>query len=143
MGKNFDVHKELKDRLQKIDRLVKEAAKNDPEVQTFLNNIGSIGAWNWRNVALTVSRSFHSYGVALDILPKNLRGRATYWQWTGEKTPEWYKVPYTERYHPPPVVVKIFEQYGFCWGGKWMLFDTMHFEYRPEIMILYGIKVEN
>ena len=143
LGKNFDVNKELKDRLVKIDRLIKEAAKTDPEVQAFLNNIGSIGAWNWRNVALTASRSLHSYGVAIDILPKKLGGLATYWQWTADLASEWYKVPYNKRYHPPMAVVKIFEQYGFCWGGKWMLFDTMHFEYRPEIMILSGIKVEN
>jgi hypothetical protein len=22
------------------------------------------------------------------------------------------------------------------WGGKWLFFDTMHFEYRPEIFNL-------
>jgi hypothetical protein len=26
------------------------------------------------------------------------------------------------------------------WGGKWMLFDTIHFEYRPEILILSGLR---
>ncbi|MDR2663684.1 MAG: M15 family metallopeptidase [Treponema sp.] len=57
--------------------------------------------------------------------------------------PEWYKIPYSGRWHPPLSVVRIFERYGFCWGGKWPLFDTMHFEYRPEILILYGMKVEN
>ena len=143
-GKNFDVHRDLKDRLVKIDALVMEAAKTDPQVKEFIDNIGSIGAFNWRNVAATVSRSYHSYGIAIDILPKNLRGLATYWQWTSDaNNQEWYKVPYEKRYHPPMTVVKIFERYGFCWGGKWPLFDTMHFEYRPEIMILYGMKVEN
>jgi D-alanyl-D-alanine carboxypeptidase len=24
--------------------------------------------------------------------------------------------------------------YGFIWGGKWYHYDTMHFEYRPELM---------
>jgi hypothetical protein len=144
LGKSFDVHKDLKDRLATIERLILEAAKTDPEVQPFLDNIGSIGAWNWRNVAATASRSYHSYGIALDILPKRLQGKATYWQWTSDSgIPEWYKVPYTKRYHPPLSVVKIFERYGFCWGGKWPLFDTMHFEYRPEIMLLYGMTVEN
>jgi hypothetical protein len=32
-------------------------------------------------------------------------------------------------------VVKAFEAYGFIWGGKRMFFDTMHFEYRPGILI--------
>ncbi|MCL1812507.1 MAG: M15 family metallopeptidase, partial [Treponema sp.] len=139
-GKNLNVHKDLKDILLKIDALVMEAAKTDKEIRDFLNEIGSIGAFNWRNVAATASRSFHSYGVAIDILPKNLRGRATYWQWTSDEgNPEWYNVPYEKRYHPPMSVVKIFEQHGFCWGGKWSLFDTMHFEYRPELTILFGI----
>ena len=143
LGKNFEVHKDLKDRLIKIDALIMEAAKTDPEIRPFINNIGSIGAWNWRFVAISESRSYHSYGIALDILPKNLKGLATYWQWTGENNEEWYKIPYSKRYHPPLSVVKIFERFGFCWGGKWPLFDTMHFEYRPEIMLLYGMRVEN
>jgi hypothetical protein len=140
LGKRFPVHRELEGRLKKIDALIQEAAKTDPEVKAFIDNIGSIGAWNWRNVAATVSRSFHSYATALDIQPKNIRGLSTYWQWAGS---EWYKVPYTKRYHPPLAIVKIFERYGFCWGGKWPLFDTIHFEYRPEIMILSGMTVEN
>jgi D-alanyl-D-alanine carboxypeptidase len=28
----------------------------------------------------------------------------------------------------------IFEQHGFVWGGKWRHHDTMHFEYRPELI---------
>jgi hypothetical protein len=30
--------------------------------------------------------------------------------------------------------VDIFERHGFIWGGKWGHFDTMHFEYRPELL---------
>jgi hypothetical protein len=40
-----------------------------------------------------------------------------------------------------PEIVKIFEKYGFIWGGKWFVFDNMHFEYRPEILILSGKEV--
>lgn len=144
LKKKFLVHRELEGKLKKIDALITEAAKTSPEVQAFLDEIGSIGAWNWREVAATVSRSYHSYGVAVDILPKKLNGRASYWQWSADQGfEEWYKIPYSKRYHPPPEAVKAFERYGFCWGGKWPLFDTMHFEYRPEIMLLYGMKIEN
>jgi hypothetical protein len=31
-------------------------------------------------------------------------------------------------------LIKIFEKYGFIWGGKWNHYDTMHFEYRPELL---------
>ena len=31
-------------------------------------------------------------------------------------------------------IVAVFERHGFIWGGKWSHFDTMHFEYRPELL---------
>jgi hypothetical protein len=34
----------------------------------------------------------------------------------------------------PVEIVQIFEKHGFIWGGKWEHFDTMHFEYRPELL---------
>jgi peptidoglycan LD-endopeptidase CwlK len=34
----------------------------------------------------------------------------------------------------PIEIVKIFEANGFIWGGKWWHYDTMHFEYRPELL---------
>jgi hypothetical protein len=33
----------------------------------------------------------------------------------------------------PFEVVEPFEAEGFIWGGKWYHYDTMHFEYRPEL----------
>ncbi|MFY4861157.1 M15 family metallopeptidase, partial [Aliarcobacter butzleri] len=35
----------------------------------------------------------------------------------------------------PLEIVEIFEKYGFIWGGRWYHFDTMHFEYRPELLV--------
>ena len=29
-------------------------------------------------------------------------------------------------------IVHIFEKHGFIWGGRWLHYDTMHFEFRPE-----------
>ena len=34
----------------------------------------------------------------------------------------------------PKEIVDIFERHGFIWGGKWYHYDTMHFEYRPELL---------
>ena len=42
-------------------------------------------------------------------------------------------VPLENRWKPPEMVIKAFEQEGFIWGGKWPLYDNMHFEYRPEL----------
>jgi D-alanyl-D-alanine carboxypeptidase len=50
------------------------------------------------------------------------------------KVPDWWAIPYDQRLHPPMALVSAFEKQGFTWGGKWFFFDTMHFEYRPEIL---------
>ena len=34
----------------------------------------------------------------------------------------------------PVEIVRIFETHGFIWGGAWYHYDTMHFEYRPELL---------
>ncbi len=34
----------------------------------------------------------------------------------------------------PLEIVEIFERHGFIWGGRWYHYDTMHFEYRPELL---------
>jgi hypothetical protein len=46
------------------------------------------------------------------------------------------------RWMPPQKVIEIFESHGFIWGGKWIIWDNMHFEYRPEV-ILYNKMKEN
>jgi hypothetical protein len=143
LGRVVLVHRGIAERLGKVEARIQEAAKTDPALQSWIDNIGSVVAWNWRNVAASVSRSFHSYAIAVDIQPKSTRGLQTYWQWTADSDPEWYAVPYSERFHPPEPAIKAFEAYGFCWGGKWPLFDTMHFEYRPEIMLISGMTVED
>ena len=38
----------------------------------------------------------------------------------------------------PMEIVRIFEKHGFIWGGRWYHYDTMHFEYRPELLGVKG-----
>ena len=137
LGKTVTVHQDIVEVLSQVEQRIRDAAKIEPQVQDWITNIGEIHGWNWRNVAGSASRSNHSYGIAIDILPKSLGGKATYWQWTAN----WWSIPYEDRYHPPDTVVKAFEAYGFIWGGKWAFFDTMHFEYRPENFILSGLEL--
>jgi hypothetical protein len=143
LGKSVQVHKVLAGRLAKIEARIAEAAKTDPEVRRWISEIGSVAAWNWRNVKGVAGRSFHAYAAALDIQPKDYKDLHAYWQWSAVLDGEWYNVPYSQRWHPPDSVIMAFEAYGFCWGGKWALFDTMHFEYRPEIMLMFDIKTEH
>jgi hypothetical protein len=142
LGHSVSVHKELVERLGKVEEKINEMAINSPELRVWIKSIGSVGAWSWRNVAATASRSFHSYGIALDIMPKNNKSLHTYWQWSADYKKEWYNIPYNQRWHPPDSVVKAFEFHGFCWGGKWQMFDTIHFEYRPEILHIFDMPYE-
>jgi D-alanyl-D-alanine carboxypeptidase len=81
-------------------------------------------AYNCRAVADTGQPSPHSYGIAIDL---NLAA-SDYWFWR----PHAGVIAYRNRM--PQEIVAIFEKYGFIWGGKWYHFDTMHFEYRPELL---------
>lgn len=84
------------------------------------------GTYNCRLIAGTSRPSAHGYGMAIDIATS----KADYWRWSKpgrNGRPAW-------RNRIPQDIVDIFEAHGFIWGGKWDHFDTMHFEYRPELL---------
>ena len=82
------------------------------------------GTYNCRTVAGSRAISMHAYGAAIDINTRH----ADYWRWAGDRnTPRW-------RNRIPAEIVRIFERHGFIWGGAWYHYDTMHFEYRPELL---------
>ena len=138
LGNQIMVHYSLLEELSLVEESILAAARTDAQVRVWIQNIGTMSGWTWRNVADTQSRSFHSYGAAIDILPRSRGGREIYWLWVESN---WWNIPYEGRYHPPDAVIKAFESYGFVWGGKWLFFDTMHFEYRPEVFILNDIEM--
>lgn len=84
------------------------------------------GTFNWRVIAGTTRLSVHSFGAAIDINIKY----ADYWRWAKGKPGN---VPSYQN-KIPKEIVDIFEAHGFIWGGRWYHFDTMHFEYRPELI---------
>jgi hypothetical protein len=71
--------------------------------------------------------SAHSSGIAIDINPDF----SDYWRWSDERGHEG-SIQYRNRL--PNEIVEIFERHGFIWSGKWYHYDTMHFEYRPELL---------
>ena len=87
----------------------------------------SAGTYNCRAIAGTERMSMHGYAAAIDLNVKF----SDYWRFGGA-TRETDKVTWKNRM--PMEIVAIFEKHGFIWGGKWYHFDTMHFEYRPEIL---------
>jgi hypothetical protein len=108
-----------------VKKLSAELDKH-PEFLKYLQNIG--GTFNWRKIAGTNRLSNHSFGMTIDINTKY----SNYWQWECKCSNENSKVNYKNQI--PLKLVQLFEKYGFIWGGNWTHFDTMHFEFRPELL---------
>jgi D-alanyl-D-alanine carboxypeptidase len=87
----------------------------------------SQGTYNCRLVAGTNRESTHGLGIAIDIAAAH----SHYWQWSKPDADG----RFSYKNEIPWEIVEIFERHGFIWGGKWYHYDTMHFEYRPEIVL--------
>ena len=132
-GNTISVHKRIAEPLKRVDAAVAAAARKDKETAAFLTGIGSLGSYNWREIRGTARRSFHSWGLAIDILPRKQGSKIVFWEWERDRNPDWMLVALEDRWAPPETVVAAFEKEGFAWGGKWDFYDMMHFEYRPEL----------
>ena len=133
LGNKTNVHERMKEPLKRVEEKILALAKKDSEVQTFIDNLKSNDAYYWRIIEGTNRKSFHSLGIALDLLPKSQGGKQIFWSWAADKYPDtWMLIPLKNRWMPPDSVIKIFEDEGFIWGGKWVIYDNMHFEYHPE-----------
>ena len=84
------------------------------------------GTYSCRPIAGTQRASAHGLGIAVDIATRH----SHYWRWSKPDADGYL----TYRNEIPREIVDIFEKHGFIWGGKWYHYDTMHFEYRPEIL---------
>ena len=103
-------------------QLRKVSAELDQLPERFKKYITTTaGTFNWRKISGTSRLSVHSFGAAIDLNVKY----ASYWKW---------KKKYAYHNQVPKEIVEIFEKHGFIWGGKWYHYDTMHFEYRPELL---------
>ena len=135
LGKMTNVHERMEEPLRRVEKRINKLAKADSSVQEFINSLASTDAYSWRIIDGTNRKSFHSYGIALDILPKSHGGKQIFWSWAADKYPDtWMLVPLKKRWIPPESVIKAFEEEGFIWGGKWIIYDNMHFEYHPELI---------
>jgi len=94
-----------------------------PEDKKYLYPPG--GTYACRSVAESGQMSMHAEGAAIDINP----AFSDYWLWRRDANGS---PIYRNRI--PPEIVAVFERHGFIWGGRWSHFDTMHFEYRPELL---------
>ena len=111
------VHEKVRAISEELDRLPERLKKFVMEPSSF----------HWRTIKGTDRLSAHSFGIAIDIGVKY----SNYWRWDLRQAkngvPAW-------RNRIPMEIVEVFERHGFIWGGKWTHYDTMHFEYRPELL---------
>ncbi len=89
------------------------------------------GTVNCRVIEGTKRLSAHGSATAIDIAQQH----ANYWRWAKPDSKGRY--PYQNQI--PAEIVAIFEKHGFIWGGRWYHYDTMHFEYRPELLNIGAI----
>jgi len=114
--------------LQKVVKGLSRLLETHPEFRPYLRQpLG--GAYEWRRIADQNNLSMHAFGVAIDINTKY----SDYWLW--DAGPD--HIPHY-RNRIPPEIVEVFERNGFIWGGKWYHYDTMHFEFRPELILSHA-----
>ena len=105
---------------ERLAAVVKDLETLPADMTKFL--VPSAGAYNCRTIANTSRLSVHAFAAAIDINDK----LSDYWEWSKGKDGWKNRIP--------AAIGEVFERHGFIWGAKWYHFDTMHFEYRPEII---------
>ena len=107
-----------------LERVSERLEALGPELRAVAKQTS--GGFVWRAIKGTDRRSAHSWGIAVDVAVPH----SHYWKWTRPQADGTY--PY--RNTMPRAIVDAFEAEGFIWGGRWYHYDTMHFEYRPELL---------
>ena len=122
---------QVNEKMRAISQELESLVLHKPELLIFLCQ--PAGTYNWRTIAGTNRLSNHSFGMTLDINATQTQ----YWQWDMAKEQQTVSEETSISYRNtlPWEIVEIFEKHGFIWGGKWYHYDTMHFEYRPELFI--------
>jgi hypothetical protein len=110
---------------EKLAAISAELERLPRSYDEFLFPVG--GTFACRAIAGSEQRSTHGYGIAIDLAVKP----SHYWRWSKPDADG----RYAWRNSIPFEIVRIFEKHGFIWGGRWYRFDTMHFEYRPELLV--------
>ncbi|MGP1588217.1 MAG: M15 family metallopeptidase [Treponemataceae bacterium] len=134
LGCKVTIHKKIKNQLKNVEKKLKSGALSDPKIAKFVNQRHIITGYNWREIRDTYQRSSHSWGISIDYIPVG-QTKQMYWRWVqGDIGDKWLFQPLSFRWIPDTKIIEIFESEGFIWGGKWDLWDNMHFEYHPELI---------
>jgi hypothetical protein len=142
LGRALTVHARAAGAFARVAARLLRLRQQSPAIAPFLQHLG--GTYAPRKIAGTDRTSAHAYGISIDLDPS----RSHYWRWQRPRahlqdgrtarlaTPETAarRAPLRWQNRVPQAIVDAFEAEGFIWGGRWYHYDTMHFEYRPELL---------
>lgn len=125
VGQDVKFHTRAATALANVSTRLQALIATTPSLSAYVTGpLG--GTFEWRPIANTTRMSVHSYGAAIDIVV----AKSAYWEWDKAASPTG---TFTWKNQIPQAIVDAFEAEGFAWGGRWYHYDTMHFEYRPEL----------
>jgi hypothetical protein len=113
------IHERVAPALSRVAARIDALSRADPSLRRYFRALG--GTFNPRKIAGTDRSSAHAWGIAIDIDTS----MSDYWR-NAKGEPVW-------KNRIPSAIVEAFEAEGFAWGGRWFHYDTMHFEWRPEL----------
>lgn len=108
-----------------LQAVAKELSQLPASYHKYFSNSST---FYWRTVRGSNRLSAHSFGIAIDICIKF----SDYWRWKNPGKSETDPITYMNRI--PKEIIQIFEKHGFISGARWYHFDTMHFEFRPDLL---------
>jgi len=115
--------------LESVGKELNEVFRTRPDLKEYVAELG--GTFTWRKIAGTERLSNHSFANAIDLNVK----KSAYWRWASPTSLDGFT-----RMGWPVQIIEAFERHGFIWGGKWWHYDTMHFEFRPELIAYSKIR---
>ena len=121
LGNPVRIHRKIAPALARVEQRLIRARTADARLSPYLCRLS--GGFARRRIAGTDRTSAHAFGIAIDLDSS----QGDYWRWQREQPSRW-------RNRIPQAIVDAFEAEGFVWGGRWYHYDTMHFEYRPELL---------